>query len=116
MKVVNQVQEKQFALQLIDIYKAKERISPMVRRTPLMKSSPLSTLLNQDIYLKLELLQEPGIFKVRGANNKIFSLSLSEKGRGVVPFLPGIMVYACVGLQSMQECQQSYAFQSALPN
>jgi len=89
MKVVNEVKEEQFALQLIDIYKAKKRILSVVRHTPLMRSEVLSKLLDQDVYLKLEFLQDPGAFKVRGAANKIFSLFPTEKERGVVTFSTG---------------------------
>ncbi len=76
-------------LNLADIYQAKKRISPIVRTTPLMKSDALSVPSEGDVYLKLEFLQDPGAFKVRGAANKILSLPPSEKERGVITFSTG---------------------------
>jgi len=76
-------------LTLADVYEAKKRISSIVRRTPLMKSDALSVPPQGDVYLKLEFLQDPGAFKVRGAANKILSLSPSEKARGVITFSTG---------------------------
>ncbi|WP_286973875.1 pyridoxal-phosphate dependent enzyme [Acetomicrobium sp. UBA5826] len=76
-------------LNLLHIYEAKKRISPLVRHTPLVKSNPLSSLFNHDVFLKLEFLQDPGAFKVRGATNKILSLSPTDRKRGVVTFSTG---------------------------
>lgn len=76
-------------LTLADVYQAKKRISSIVRRTPLIKSDALSAPPKGDVYLKLEFLQDPGAFKVRGAANKILSLSPSEKARGIVTFSTG---------------------------
>lgn len=76
-------------LNLLHIYEAKKRISPLVRHTPLVKSDPLSTLFDHDVFLKLEFLQDPGAFKVRGATNKILSLSPTDRKRGVVTFSTG---------------------------
>jgi threonine dehydratase len=53
-----------------------------VRRTPLVHSQSLSDRLGTNLYLKLEILQSTGAFKVRGAFNKM--LSLSERQRSVV--------------------------------
>ncbi len=54
------------------------------RRTPLDTSRTLSELSGMDLYLKMENLQRTGSFKLRGAYNKIYSLSDSERRRGVV--------------------------------
>jgi threonine dehydratase len=74
---------------LADIYQARQRISGLVRKTPLIASERLSRLLGTDVYLKLENLQLTGTFKARGAANKIFSLSQSEKKQGVIAFSTG---------------------------
>ncbi len=72
-----------------DIWKAKQRISPYVTRTPLVYSPELSEQTGANIYLKLENLQAIGAFKVRGAANKILSLSEEEKEKGISTFSTG---------------------------
>jgi threonine dehydratase len=67
-----------------DVYLARARVMPYVRRTPLIPSPALSALAGASVHLKLENLQRTGAFKVRGAANKLLSLSDDERGRGVV--------------------------------
>ena len=66
------------------IFRASKTIKNLVRRTPLIESNRLGQL-----YLKPELLQPTGSFKVRGAANKICSLSPDEQLRGVCTFSTG---------------------------
>jgi threonine dehydratase len=72
-----------------DIWEAKKRIAPIVQRTPLVFSPILSEITNASVYLKLENLHDIGAFKVRGAANKIMSLSPEEQKRGVTTFSTG---------------------------
>lgn len=72
-----------------DAYLARKRIGPFVRRTPLVKSSALSKRIKGDVYLKLESLQNTGSFKLRGAANKILSVSPAERERGVITVSSG---------------------------
>jgi len=74
---------------LRDIYLARERIAPYARRTPLVESAALSQRTGASVHLKLENLQETGAFKVRGAANKLLSLSAEERARGVVTVSSG---------------------------
>ncbi len=67
-----------------EILTAEEKIRPYICQTPLYFSSPISKLLNANIYLKCENLQYTGSFKARGAFNKLLSLTLSEKQMGIV--------------------------------
>jgi threonine dehydratase len=73
-------------LELKDIEAAQARIENYVRRTPLVKASPIKQEICTEgvLYLKLESLQITGSFKARGAVNKLFSLSREEIGRGIV--------------------------------
>jgi threonine dehydratase len=73
-----------FTFSLEDVKKARERISPYVRKTPLVRSSTFSERLGTNIYLKQEIFQKTGAFKVRGAFNKILTLSDQERKNGVV--------------------------------
>lgn len=66
------------------IKRAQAALMGVVTHTPLIHSTSLSSLFGCNIYLKLENLQKTGSFKVRGAYNKIRSLSPGEKKRGVV--------------------------------
>jgi threonine dehydratase len=71
-------------LTLADIQNARQRIAPCVRRTPLTASAFLSERLKTNVYVKLELFQKTGSFKVRGAFNKALGLSAEERGQGLV--------------------------------
>jgi threonine dehydratase len=72
-----------------DIYLARRRIAPLARRTPLIRSPLLSERLGTSVYLKLENLQETGSFKIRGAANKMLTLTSEEKARGVITVSTG---------------------------
>lgn len=80
------------------IWRAKKSIQPMVSRTPLIKSYRLSEILGSPVYLKLENMNETGAFKVRGAANKILSLSMEERNKGVTTFSTGNhgLAVACI--------------------
>jgi threonine dehydratase len=69
---------------LADIETARTRISPYVRRTPLSRNETLSRRLGTNLYLKAEIFQKTGSFKVRGAFNKMLELGDAARGRGVV--------------------------------
>ena len=69
---------------LAHIQNARQRIAPCVRRTPLTASAALSERLKTNVYVKLELFQKTGSFKVRGAFNKALGLSSEERGQGLV--------------------------------
>lgn len=67
-----------------DIVAARERIAGRVHRTPLFSATRLGAPAGVSLWLKAELLQKTGSFKVRGALNAILQLSDAELGRGVV--------------------------------
>jgi len=67
-----------------EIQAAEERIRPHIRETILDYSPYYSSLTNANVYFKLENLQYTGSFKVRGAMNKVLSLTPPERDRGVV--------------------------------
>ncbi|MGI8313637.1 pyridoxal-phosphate dependent enzyme [Halobacillus mangrovi] len=72
-----------------EVWKAKQRLNSVVEATPLVYSESLSKSLTNDIYLKLEHTHPTGSFKLRGAANKILSLSDEEKEKGVATFSTG---------------------------
>lgn len=63
---------------------AASRLHPYVIETPLRPSPALSERTGARVYLKLENRQHTGSFKLRGATNKLLSLSLAERARGVI--------------------------------
>ncbi|MFQ5770829.1 MAG: threonine/serine dehydratase [bacterium] len=63
---------------------AKEKIRSYIRSTPLEYARELSQRTHSRIYLKLENWQKTGSFKIRGAVNKLLSLSAEEKQKGVI--------------------------------
>ena len=69
---------------LSDIRTARQRIASCIRRTPLAPSVALSERLKTNVYVKLEMFQKTGSFKVRGAFNKILGLNAEERERGLV--------------------------------
>lgn len=71
-------------ISLKDVYAARERISRHVKRTALIRHETLSRLHNTHLYLKLEMFQKTGSFKIRGAFNKLLALSDEERSSGVV--------------------------------
>src|SRR5690606_14273454 len=68
----------------IDSIQAKARIKDVVTRTPLQYNIHLSERYGADIYLKREDLQVVRSYKLRGAFNKISSLSAEQRAAGVV--------------------------------
>ena len=77
-------------LTLHDAFQAHARIRPMIWETPLIPSPDLAKETGAaGVHLKLECLQNTGAFKVRGAANKILSLSDAEKEKGVITFSTG---------------------------
>lgn len=67
-----------------EVLQAEKRIQVHVRETPLDYSIALSRMTNTNTYLKCENLQYTGSFKIRGAFNKLLSLSSSQQQQGLV--------------------------------
>ena len=71
------------------IHEARERIGSHIHRTPVFTSRFFNEAAGYDVFFKCENLQRAGAFKIRGATNKILSLTAEEKSRGVVAFSSG---------------------------
>jgi threonine dehydratase len=72
------------SLRPADVIAAADRIRPLVKRTPLIRSNALSAIAGGDVYLKLENEQITGSFKLRGALNVLATLPVDVRARGVV--------------------------------
>lgn len=63
---------------------AHDRIRALVIRTPLVRSETLSAFLGGDVWLKCEIDQHSGSFKLRGATNVLALMDAAARKRGVV--------------------------------
>ncbi len=63
---------------------ARARISPYIRRTPIISTRPGELGLHHGVALKLELLQYTGSFKPRGAFNRMLAAGDDMPAAGVV--------------------------------
>lgn len=71
-------------IKLTKIMQAKRRIKDIADVTPFAIAPNLSNEVNSNVYLKKENLQRTGAYKIRGAYNKIASLSAEERQKGVI--------------------------------
>ncbi|WP_338409477.1 threonine ammonia-lyase IlvA [uncultured Flavobacterium sp.] len=67
-----------------EIVQAKKKLEGIVQNTPLTENMPLSDEFDATILLKREDLQIVRSYKIRGAYNKMSSLSETEKEQGIV--------------------------------
>ncbi len=74
---------------LVDVFSAHRHIKATIIKTPIIRSTGLTKSVGSKVVLKLESLQVTGSFKIRGATNKILSLSDDEKVRGVITISSG---------------------------
>lgn len=74
----------QTEIPLAEIQAAYKAVKGVVKNTPLEFSATFSEMADAEVYLKLENLQKTGSFKIRGAYNKINSLTEEERARGVI--------------------------------
>ncbi|WP_436933978.1 threonine ammonia-lyase [Halovenus marina] len=67
-----------------DVLAARDRVAETSRHTPLRYSHTFSSMTGADVHLKQEVFQRTGAFKIRGATNRVATLSESEREAGVV--------------------------------
>lgn len=71
-------------INLSDVQNAAKRIASVILPEPFARSEALSVALQKEVYLQKSNLQLTGAFKLRGAFNKLSSLSDDEKAKGVI--------------------------------
>ena len=69
---------------IADIKKARERLAGKVHHTPILRGDKLDSLVGAEVYFKPENLQITGSFKIRGATNKIMTLTDEERAKGII--------------------------------
>lgn len=72
------------AVNIQDIRQAAERLAPYVKHTPLLRGEKLDEDLGCQVYFKPECLQKTGSFKIRGATNRILTMTDEERSRGII--------------------------------
>jgi threonine dehydratase len=76
-------------IELGDVRLAAARLAGIAHRTPVLTSRTLDEAVGAQVFLKAEPFQRTGSFKVRGAANKLATLSPEERARGVVAVSSG---------------------------
>jgi threonine dehydratase len=61
------------------VVQAAQRLKPVMRETPLIRSEPLSKITGADVWLKLETASPIGSFKLRGAANALLKSKQFQK-------------------------------------
>lgn len=72
-----------------DLVEARARLDGCVRRTPVLSCEAIDELAGAHVFCKAECLQTTGSFKVRGALNKVFSLSAGALAGGLIAVSTG---------------------------
>lgn len=71
-------------LELDDVLAAQDRVADVARHTPLDYTYTFSAMSGAEVHMKLENFQRTGSFKIRGATNRIRTLTDAEQDAGVV--------------------------------
>jgi threonine dehydratase len=69
---------------LADVQEARQRLFGIAEQTPIYLSETFSRRCAREVRLKAENLQRTGSFKIRGAVNKLSTLTAEERAAGVV--------------------------------
>ena len=77
------------ALTIDDVREAARRLKGRIHRTPVITSRSFDEASGHRVFFKCENLQRAGAFKIRGALNKLLTLTDEERRRGVVGFSSG---------------------------
>ena len=76
-------------LTIDDVRAAASRLAGRIERTPVISSAAFDDASGCRVFFKCENLQRAGSFKIRGALNKLLSLTAAERARGVVAYSSG---------------------------
>src|SRR6266851_1385771 len=76
-------------LTLDDVRAASRRLLNRIDRTPVISAQAFDDGSGYTVFFKCENLQRAGSFKIRGALNKLLTLTPEERNRGVVAYSSG---------------------------
>ena len=74
------------SLTLDDVRAAARRLGARIHRTPVIGCQSFDDACGHQVFFKCENLQRAGAFKIRGALNKLATLTPAERARGVIAF------------------------------
>ena len=106
---------KKQAVTLEMVHEAQERLKGVAQMTGLSYTNSVSDVAGCDVWLKLENLQRTGSFKLRGAYNKVASLSEKERERGVIAASAGNHAQGVALAASVYGCQSSICMPKQAP-
>ncbi len=69
---------------IADIWRAQDVLRKSIAHTPMIHSRTFSAMTGTNVYLKAEMLQRAGSFKIRGATYKMSRLSAAQRQHGVI--------------------------------
>src|SRR5579883_849890 len=69
---------------IADIWRAQDALRKSIAHTPMIHSRTFSAMTGANVYLKAEMLQRAGSFKIRGATYKMSRLNARQRERGVI--------------------------------
>src|SRR3984893_1125614 len=72
------------AIGIEDVRAAAARLKGRIHRTPVITSRSFDERCGCHVFFKCENLQYTGAFKIRGALNKLLTLTAEQRSRGVV--------------------------------
>ncbi|KOV68735.1 threo-3-hydroxy-L-aspartate ammonia-lyase [Streptomyces sp. MMG1121] len=72
-----------------DVRAAAARLEGVARRTPVLTSRTLNSLVGAEVFIKCENFQRVGAFKIRGAYNAAAQLSPEQLAKGIAAYSSG---------------------------
>ncbi|MFT7476404.1 MAG: threonine dehydratase [Verrucomicrobiales bacterium] len=103
------------AIEIADVEAAAVRIAPFARRTPIIESTLLSSIVDAQVFCKAESLQRTGSFKFRGATNAIAALTDDERATGVITYSSGNHGQAISRAAGLHGCAATVVMPSDAP-
>lgn len=97
------------------VQEAQERLKGVAQKTGLSYSNSVSKLSDCKVYLKMENLQRTGSFKLRGAYNKVASLTPEEREKGVIAASAGNHAQGVALAASVYGCQSTICMPKHVP-
>ncbi len=98
-----------------DVWVARNRISNMVERTPVLPSNTLSSRTGSRQFMKWETMHPTGAFKIRGAANKIAGLPEETRKLGVATFSTGNHGLSVAHVAGLLGCRANVFVSSRVP-
>ena len=102
-------------LRRADVEAAAARLAPWVKHTPTVRSRLLSERCGAEVWLKQELFQRGGSFKLRGALNRILTLTPAERARGVIAASAGNHAQGVAIAAEIAGCRATVVMPEAAP-